>query len=100
MGAGGLRIRQRLCRQHNNNNNNNNNNKLCGRSRQANYTDRVTVACRRSQCQPLRVEGVTQSAQRIPTAVNLGFLDRSRYKFLLQHFMGRDQLGKYILIGE
>jgi hypothetical protein len=27
------------------------------------------------------VEGVTWSAQRIPTAVNLGFLDRSRYFF-------------------
>jgi hypothetical protein len=27
----------------------------------------------------LRVEGVTWSAQRIPTAVNLGFLDRIRY---------------------
>jgi hypothetical protein len=27
----------------------------------------------------LWIEGVTWSAQRIPTAVNLGFLDRSRY---------------------
>jgi hypothetical protein len=27
----------------------------------------------------LRIEGVAWSAQRIPTAVNLGFLDRSRY---------------------
>jgi hypothetical protein len=27
----------------------------------------------------LRIEGVTWSAQRIPTVVNLGFLDRSRY---------------------
>jgi hypothetical protein len=43
---------------------------------QGNYTDRATAACRRSQCQPLRVEGVAWSAQRIPTAVNLGFLDR------------------------
>jgi hypothetical protein len=32
-----------------------------------------------SQCQLLRIEGVTWSAQQIPTAVNLGFLDRSRY---------------------
>jgi hypothetical protein len=30
----------------------------------------------------LRVEGVVWSAQRIPTAVNLGFLDRSRYFFI------------------
>jgi hypothetical protein len=27
----------------------------------------------------LRVEGVAWSAQRIPTGVSLGFLDRSRY---------------------
>jgi hypothetical protein len=49
-----------------------------GRSPQANYTDRATATCRRSR-QPLRVEGVAWSAQRIPTAVNLGFLDRSCY---------------------
>jgi hypothetical protein len=30
----------------------------------------------------LRVEGVAWSAQRIPTAVSLGFLDRSRYFFI------------------
>jgi hypothetical protein len=30
-------------------------------------------------CQLLRIEGVAWSAQRIPTAVSLGFLDRSRY---------------------
>jgi hypothetical protein len=30
----------------------------------------------------LRVEGVARSAQRIPTAVNLSFLDRSRYFFI------------------
>jgi hypothetical protein len=30
----------------------------------------------------LRVEGVAWSAQRIPTAINLGFLDRSRYFFI------------------
>jgi hypothetical protein len=52
--------------------------KLRGRSPQANYTDRATAACRRSQCQLLRVEGVAWSAQRIPTAVNLGFLARTR----------------------
>jgi hypothetical protein len=30
----------------------------------------------------LRVEGVAWSAQQIPTAVNLAFLDRSRYFFI------------------
>jgi hypothetical protein len=30
----------------------------------------------------LRIEGFAWSAQRIPTVVNLGFLDRSRYFFL------------------
>jgi hypothetical protein len=51
-------------------------------SPQANYTDRATAACRRSYCQLLRIEDVAWSAQRIPTAVNLGFLDRSRYFFI------------------
>jgi hypothetical protein len=47
--------------------------KLRGFSPQANYTDR-------SKLVPiLRIEGVPWSAQRIPTAVNLGFLDLSRY---------------------
>jgi hypothetical protein len=45
------------------------------RSPQGNYTDRAT-------CQALRVEGAAWSAQRIPTAVNLGFLDGSRYFFI------------------
>jgi hypothetical protein len=49
--------------------------KLHGFSPQANYTDRATATCRRSWCQLLRIEGVAWSAQRIPTAVNLGFLD-------------------------
>jgi hypothetical protein len=44
-------------------------NKLRGLSPQANYTDRATAACRRSYYQLLRIEGVTWSAQRIPTAV-------------------------------
>jgi hypothetical protein len=48
-------------------------------SPQANYTDRATAACRRSYCQLLRIDGVAWSAQLIPTAVNFGFLDRSRY---------------------
>jgi hypothetical protein len=56
--------------------------KLRGRSPQENYTDRATAACRRSSFQPLRVEGVAWSAQRIPTAINLGFLDRSGYFFI------------------
>jgi hypothetical protein len=42
---------------------------------QANYTDRATAACRRI----LRIEAVAWSEQRIPTAVNLCFLDRSCY---------------------
>jgi hypothetical protein len=55
--------------------------KLRGRSPQANYIDRATAACRRSR-QPLRVEGVAWSAQRIPTAVNHGIRDQSRYFFI------------------
>jgi hypothetical protein len=35
--------------------------KLHGLSPQANYTDRVTAACRRSDCQLLRIEGATWS---------------------------------------
>jgi hypothetical protein len=50
---------------------------------QMNYTDRATAACHRSYCQFLRVEGVAWSAQQIPTAVNLGFLDRMIYIILL-----------------
>jgi hypothetical protein len=33
--------------------------KLHGLSPQANYTDRATAACRRSDCQLLRIEGAT-----------------------------------------
>jgi hypothetical protein len=44
-------------------------NKLHGLSPRANYTDRATAACRRSDCQLLRIEGATWSAWRIPTAV-------------------------------
>jgi hypothetical protein len=50
-------------------------NKLRGFSPQANYTDRATAACRRTLWKPLRIVGVAWSAQRISTAVNLGFLD-------------------------
>jgi hypothetical protein len=37
-------------------------NKLHGLSPRANYTDRATAACRRSDCQLLRIEGTTWSA--------------------------------------
>jgi hypothetical protein len=36
--------------------------KLLGLSPRANYTDRATAACRRSDCQLLRIEGATWSA--------------------------------------
>jgi hypothetical protein len=53
--------------------------KLQGFSQQPNYADRATAACQRSYCQLLRIEDVTWSVQRTPMAVNLGFLDWSRY---------------------
>jgi hypothetical protein len=37
-------------------------NKLHGLSPRANYTDRATAACRRSDCQRLRIKGATWSA--------------------------------------
>jgi hypothetical protein len=37
-------------------------NKLHGLSPRANYTDQVTAACRRSDCQLLRIESATWSA--------------------------------------
>jgi hypothetical protein len=43
--------------------------KLHGLSPQANYTDRVTAACRRSDCQLVQIEDATWSAWRIPPAV-------------------------------
>jgi hypothetical protein len=43
--------------------------KLHGLSPRANSTDRATAACRRSDCQLLRIKGATWSAWRIPTAV-------------------------------
>jgi hypothetical protein len=36
--------------------------KLHGLSPRKNYTDRATAACRRSDCQLLRIEGATWSA--------------------------------------
>jgi hypothetical protein len=47
---------------------------LHGLSPRANYTDRATAACRRSDCRLLRIEGATWSAWRIPTAVFSIFL--------------------------
>jgi hypothetical protein len=55
------------------------NKKIHGLSPRANYTDRATATCRRRDCQLVRIEGATWSAWRIPPAVFLGFLDRSRY---------------------
>jgi hypothetical protein len=43
--------------------------KLHGLSPRANYTDRATAACRRSDCQLLRIKGATWSTWRISTAV-------------------------------
>jgi hypothetical protein len=43
--------------------------KLHGLTQRANYTDRATAACRRSDCQLLRIQGATWSAWQIPTAV-------------------------------
>jgi hypothetical protein len=44
-------------------------NKLHGLSPRANYTDRATAACRRTDCQLLRIEGATWSAWQIFAAV-------------------------------
>jgi hypothetical protein len=41
-------------------------NKLHSLSPRANYTDRATAACRRSDCQLLRIKGATWSTWRIP----------------------------------
>jgi hypothetical protein len=43
--------------------------KLHGLSPRANYTDRATAACRRSDCQLVRIEGATWSAWRMPPGV-------------------------------
>jgi hypothetical protein len=47
--------------------------KLRGLSPRANYTDRAIAPYRRRWCLLLRIEGVTWSASRIPTAVFLAF---------------------------
>jgi hypothetical protein len=46
------------------------NNKLYGLSPRANYTDRATTGCRRNDCQLLRTEGVTWSANRLYALAN------------------------------
>jgi hypothetical protein len=43
--------------------------KLHGLSPRASYTDRATAACRRSDCQLVRIEDATWSAWRIPPAI-------------------------------
>jgi hypothetical protein len=49
-------------------------------SSQGNYTDWTSDRRLSAKLVPtLRIEGVAWSAQRIPTAVGLGFLDRSSY---------------------
>jgi hypothetical protein len=51
-----------------------------GLSPRANYTDRVTAACRRSDCQLLRIDrGFHVVSMTDPYGRILGFLDRSRY---------------------
>jgi hypothetical protein len=56
-------------------------NKLHGLSPRSNYTDRSTAACRRSDCQLLRIEGATLSAWRIPTAVFSAFKKKWNWNF-------------------
>jgi hypothetical protein len=57
------------------------NTKLHGVSPRANYSDRATAACRRSDCQLLRIEGCHVVSVTHPYGRILGFLDRSRYFF-------------------
>jgi hypothetical protein len=55
------------------------NNKLHGQSPPANYTDRATAACRRSDCQLFVYRGCHVVSVMDPYGRILGFLDRSRY---------------------
>jgi hypothetical protein len=48
-------------------------------SPRANYTDRKTAACRRSDCQLLQIEGYHVVSVTDPYGRILDFLDRSRY---------------------
>jgi hypothetical protein len=52
---------------------------LHGLSPRANYTDRATGACRRSDCQPFADRGFHMVSVMEPYGRFLGFLDRSRY---------------------
>jgi hypothetical protein len=55
---------------------------LRGLSPRASYTDRETAACRRSKCQPLRMDwGCLVVSATDPHGSIFGFLDRSRYFF-------------------
>jgi hypothetical protein len=53
--------------------------KLHGLSSRANYTDRATAACRRSDCQLFADRGSHVGSVTDPYGCILGFLDRSRY---------------------
>jgi hypothetical protein len=72
----GLRGRQRLCCSQPTL-------KLRGLSLQANYTDRVTAACRRSYCPNFADRGSHAVSVTDPYDRILDFLDRSRYFFFL-----------------
>jgi hypothetical protein len=54
-------------------------NKLHGLSPRANYTDQATAACRRSDCQLLRIKGCHVISVTDPSGRILDFLDRSCY---------------------
>jgi hypothetical protein len=53
--------------------------KLHGLSPRANYSDRATAACRRSDCQLFADRGCHIVSVTDPYGRILGFLDRSRY---------------------
>jgi hypothetical protein len=53
--------------------------KLHGLSPRANYTDRATAACRRSDCQHFADRGCHMVSVTDPYGRILDFLDRSRY---------------------
>jgi hypothetical protein len=55
--------------------------KLRGLSPRANYADRATAACRRSQCKLFADRGCHVVSVADPYGRNLGFLDQSRYVF-------------------
>jgi hypothetical protein len=57
-------------------------NKLHGLSPRANYTDRATAACLRSDCQLFADRGFHVVSVTDPYGHILGFLDRSRYFFI------------------